>query len=130
MLRIGATKIAVKQRKSEILKDFIGGVAVVQHLAQIAPDRAPIALQQLPPGGFRRLVRAPVCAHDDRPEGRDATDAWVDIFDLHRPSSSRLRRNSRYATDTAVQQKTPPVRDRGAALANLVARLGRLSTIS
>src|SRR5207302_3006115 len=47
---IGPAKIAMEQTESKLLENFIRGLRIAQHLAQVALDRAPIALKQLSPG--------------------------------------------------------------------------------
>ena len=80
---IGPTKIALEQADREVLKDFIGSVRILQHLAQIAADRSPIALDQLLPGRGHRLGRTVMRLEDKRPESRDPADPLVRVLVVH-----------------------------------------------
>src|SRR6266404_290985 len=88
---IGPVKIAVEQLESKLLEDFVGGVWIAQYFAQIALDRAPVALKQLLAGGIGRLGRTLMRSPDQRPQGRDQAEPVIEVFELHGNCSGRLR---------------------------------------
>src|SRR5205823_164224 len=86
-------KLAVNQLESKLLEHFLGRVRIGQHFAQIAANRSPVALEQLPPGSVRRVGRTLMCAVHKRPVGRDKVKSMVGAWWFHSPFSLSSCRN-------------------------------------
>jgi hypothetical protein len=105
-LGVGAPQLAVHQPEGKLLEDFIHGVRIVQHFAQVAPGRAAVALQQLLAGTVRYLGRGLMRLPNQRPQSRDQAEPLAGVFLIHR----LLSRNLRTATPRRLPVHSPACR--------------------
>src|SRR5439155_8575650 len=84
---IGMLEIAAQKPQGKFLKQFIGRIRVADGTEQVTVNGSGITLQQRALGGADGVVVALVCLVDERPERRDATEALVQAFLVHRVRS-------------------------------------------